>query len=102
MDTKDQNSGIPETLAPNPVAGSLESEFQNVPLEEKVPESEQLQAEPRTPLQDSLRHFRHDLSLGTRAIREGDCDHAGTIDHMTAGQDVAKIIDDHAAAQTEI
>lgn len=64
MDTKDQNSGIPETLAPNPVAGSLESEFQNVPPEEKVPESEQLQTKPRTPLQDSLRHFRHD----TRAM----------------------------------
>jgi oligopeptide transport system permease protein len=62
MDTKDQNSGIPETLAPNPVAGSLETEFQNVPPEEMVPESEQLrQVEPRTPFQDSFRHFRRDI-----------------------------------------
>src|SRR6266567_6857070 len=61
MDTKDQNSGIPETLSPNPVAGSLETEFQHIPLEERVPESEQLQVTPRTPLQDSFRHFKHDM-----------------------------------------
>jgi oligopeptide transport system permease protein len=61
MDTKDQNSGIPETVFSSPAEGLLETEFQNVPLEGKVPESEQLQSKPRTPLQDSFRHFRHDI-----------------------------------------
>jgi peptide/nickel transport system permease protein len=64
MDTKDQNTGVPGTLFSNPAEGLLQTEFQNVPSEEKVPESTQLQAKPRTPLQDSLRHFRHD----TRAM----------------------------------
>jgi peptide/nickel transport system permease protein len=64
MDTKDQNTGVPGTLFSNPAEGLLQTEFQNVPSEEKVPESTQLQAKSRTPLQDSLRHFRHD----TRAM----------------------------------
>jgi oligopeptide transport system permease protein len=65
MDTKDQDSGIPEALSPNPVLGSIETEFQEVPAEETATEEEQgPQVKPHTPLRDSLRHFRHD----TRAM----------------------------------
>ncbi len=62
MDTKDQNFGAPETLSPNPVLGSMESEFQGLPSAEVTagPEPEKQRVKPRTPLQDSIRHFRHD------------------------------------------